>query len=288
MSGLRKRGIHWFVTRRSRCAPPVRLWLVVAAVSSVQFGLAACGSPKTDEVWQRIQTQGVWRVGMEPTWVPFEYVDGTGLLTGFDVELARELSRRLGLEAQFVANLGFDGLYDALTAGQADAVISAVVVDDSRRADFAFSRPYFEAGQVLVVGPHSAGIETPEDLRGRVLAVELGSDGDALARRWRSRWSDLDLLHTDSTDAALAAVADGQADAAITDRATALLALKTAHGVGVGMGELRISGKPVTAEQVVIVVRRESRDLLRALNAALADMQRDGTLQALERQWLGP
>jgi ABC-type amino acid transport substrate-binding protein len=86
---------------------------------------------------------------------------------------------------------------------------------------------------VLVVGPASAGIETLEDLRGRVLALELGSDGDALARRWRSRWSDLELLHTDSADAALAAVADGRADAALTDRATALVALRgnTAGGI---------------------------------------------------------
>jgi polar amino acid transport system substrate-binding protein len=257
-------------------------------VLSLQLGLAGCAASKTDEVWQRIQAQGVWRVGLEPTWVPFEYVDGAGLLSGFDVELARELSRRLGLEVQFVANLGYDGLYDALTTGQADAIISAVVVDDSRRVDFAFSRPYFEAGQVLVVGPQSAGVETPEDLRGRVLAVELGSDGDALARRWRSRWSDLELLHTDSADAALDAVADGRAGAALTDRATALLALNAANKAGAGLGGLRISGKPVTAEQYAIVVRSESRDLLRALNAALADLQRDGTLQALERHWLGP
>jgi ABC-type amino acid transport substrate-binding protein len=51
---------------------------------------------------------------------------------------------------------------------------------------------------------------------------------------------------------------------------------------------LRISGKPVTAEQYAIAVRRESRELLRALNTALADMQRDGALQELERKWLGP
>ena len=288
MSGLPRRQTQQVITHRRRCALPLRLWLVVATVSALQLGLAGCGGSKTDEVWQRIQAQGVWRVGMEPTWVPFEYVDGTGQLTGFDVELARELSRRLGLEVHFVANLGFDGLYDGLTAGQADAVISAVVVDDSRRADFAFSRPYFEAGQVLVVGPPSAGIETQEDLRGRVLAVELGSDGDALARRWRSRWSNLELLHTDSAQAALAAVADGRADAALTDRATALLALKAANNAGAGFGGLRLVGKPVTAEQYAIAVRRESRDLLRALNTALADMQRDGALQELERKWLGP
>jgi polar amino acid transport system substrate-binding protein len=281
-------------------------------LSVICFLLAGCASAKPDLAWQRIQEQGVIRVGMEANWVPFEYVDGTGQLSGFDVELARQLGDRLGLEVQFYANLSFDGLYDALTAGQVDVVISAVVVDVGRSADFAYSTPYFDAGQVLVVRPgqqeatSAAGLSIDEmqDLGDRVLAVELGSDGDTVARRWARRLAGLSLLHTDSADAALAAVASGQADAALTDRATALMALKARAVVpgeppgqapaqregteGEAGGSLCISGDPVTDEQYAVVLLGESDELLNALNAALAEMRRDGTLKELEKKWLGP
>ena len=247
------------------------------------------------------------QIGMDANWVPFEYIDGAGQLSGFDVELARELGRRLRLEVQFVANLSFDGLYDALTAGRADAIISAMVVERGRSADFSYSTPYFDAGQVFVVGPDRADIDGMEDLTERVLAVELGSAGDTVARRWARRLTDLVLLHADSADGALSAVESGQADAALTDRATALMALKairqrTTNSCpcaplqrecqcdegGASVAGLRIGGEPVTGEQYAIAVRREGSGLLCALNAVLADMHQDGTLQELEREWLGP
>jgi ABC-type amino acid transport substrate-binding protein len=273
--------------------------------------LSGCAASKPDLAWGRIQEQGVIRVGMEANWVPFEYVDGTGQLAGFDVALARALGDRLGLEVQFHPTLSFDGLYDALTARQVDVVISAVVVDMGRSADFAYSTPYFDAGQVLVVGPDGADGSTlrqhpeprPElaeglvegeraevvdgmrDLSGRVLAVELGSDGDTVARRWARRLAGLSLLHTDSADAALDAVASGRADAALVDRATALMALRAYGDASSG---LHISGAPVTDEQYAVVMLKQSGELLHALNAALDDMHRNGTLAELEREWLGP
>jgi polar amino acid transport system substrate-binding protein len=254
--------------------------------------VAGCTAPKPDPTWQRIQEQGVIRVGMEANWVPFEFVDGSGQLIGFDVELARALGERMGLEVQFVANLSFDGLYDALTADRVDMVISAMVVDMDRSADFAFSTPYFDAGQVLVVGPGSADVDGMKDLDGRVLAVELGSEGDSVARRWARRLTDLSLLHTDSAKEALAVVAEGRADAALTDRATALMTLRDEGPFwatnGEGRRALAVSGEPVTGEQYAIVVRRDSSALLQALNQALVELRRDGALEALERKWLGP
>jgi ABC-type amino acid transport substrate-binding protein len=187
------------------------------------------------------------------------------------------------LEVQFYPNLSFDGLYDALLARQVDVVISAVVVDLERSADFAFSTPYFDAGQVFVVSANGADIDEMKDLTGRALAVELGSDGDTIARRWARRLDGTSLLHTDSASATLAAVAGGHAHAALIDRATALVALKEYADVG-----LYISGAPVTSEQYAAVTLKESSVLLDALDAALAGMHRDGTLLELEKRWLGP
>jgi hypothetical protein len=76
---------------------------------------------------------------MDASFPPFEFWDGEGNLVGFDVDLGREIAARLGVRVEFVANLSYDGLYDALAAEQVDVVISALYVDPTRMADFAYS-----------------------------------------------------------------------------------------------------------------------------------------------------
>jgi ABC-type amino acid transport substrate-binding protein len=257
------------------------------------FLLCHCRDKPTDLTWQRIQDRETIQIGMDANWVPFEYIDGTGNLVGFDVDLAQELGLRMDLDVNLVANLSFDGLYDALTAGRVDAIISAVVVDMDRSADFAFSSPYIDAGQVMVAPAQNADVDRLEDLQGRVLAVELGSESDSEARRWVRRVLDLSLLHTDSAENALIAVAQNRADVAVTDRVTALIGLKRfgnrdTSAQQVGSRDLRIIGEPITDEQYAIVVRRDSQLLLNDINDALSNMRRDGTMQKLEEKWLGP
>ncbi len=262
---------------------------MLALLAVLALLLAGCGSSR--DALDLVLEAGVLRVGMDASYPPFEYVDGEGNLVGFDVELARELAARLGplieaegrddstreVQAQFVANLSYDGLYDALTAGQVDVVISALYVDPTRMADFSYSTVYFDAGQVLVVAQGTSGITGMEDLAGRRLAVEFGSEGDMVARTWARRLVGLTVLSCGSADEALGRVATGEADAALVDHLSALT-----------REDLRVVGAPVTAEPYAVAVRRESRGLLRLINRALADMQADGTLAALERRWFYP
>jgi ABC-type amino acid transport substrate-binding protein len=244
------------------------------------LGLPACR--RTDEAWEHVLATGRLRVGMDASFPPFEYVAADGTLAGFDVDLARALGRRLGVEVEFVANLPYDGLYDALTIGHVDAVISALVVNPDRMADFAFSRSYFDAGQVLVTLPNAPALEGRRALEGGTLAVEFGSRGDLEARRWARRTRALTLVaHTTPADA-LAAVRTGEADAALVDRVSALAAAGDDPA-------LVIAEQPVTSELYAVAVRRESSRLLEAIDEALAEMEEDGTLEGLVAQWMyGP
>lgn len=228
----------------------------------------------------RILETGILRVGMDASYPPFGYLDGEGNLVGLDVDLGRELAARLGVEAHFIANLSYDGLYDALTADRVDVVISALYVDPTRMADFAYSRSYFNAGQVLVVGTETTGITEMSDLAGRTLAVEWGSEGDVVARPWARRLAGLRILPCQTSEEALAQVASGEADAALVDHLSALA------GMGQGL-PLRMVGDPVTDALYAVAVRREDDALLRAVNDALTAMEEDGTLPRLRQKWLG-
>jgi ABC-type amino acid transport substrate-binding protein len=239
--------------------------------------LTTCASP--DDAWNRVRETGVLRVGMDAGFPPFESVAADGTLVGLDVDLARELGRRLGIEVQFVANLSYDGLYDALAADRVDVVISALVVNPARMGDFAYSAPYFDAGQVLVARSPASGGAGMADLSGRTLAVEFGTQGDLEARKWGRRLPDLTVVPYQTAAEALAAVASAEADAALVDHVSALAAIRTE-------GELIVVGEPVVEEPYAVAVRKKGQHLLRAINEALAGMEADGTLEALIVEWL--
>ena len=242
------------------------------------LGLVACFSPY-DATWERVQETQVLRVGMDASFPPFEAVAADGSLVGFDVDLAREVSQRLGVEPHFVANLPYDGLYDALTAGRVDVVISALVVNPARTADFAYSSPYFDAGHVLVVRQREQTIRSAGDLSNRSLAVVLGTPGDQEARERARRSSDLVVVQYPTPAHALDAVRIGEADAALVDHVSALQA------IGAG-SPLTIVGEPVLETPYAAAVRDDSQRLLRGINSALTAMEDDGTLDRLVTEWL--
>lgn len=240
--------------------------------------LTACSTPE-DPSWERLQETGRLRVGMDASFPPFESLAADGSLQGFDVDLARELSRRMGLEPHVIANLPYDGLYDALTAQRVDIVISALAVDPSRMEDYAYSRVYFDAGHVLVFRPGEEVVTSMAELDGRRLAVVLGTEGDREGRRWARRLGGLVVVQYRTPDQALSELERGETDAALVDHVSALQAIGTGS-------DLVIAGEPVIEVPYACAVRRDSVRLLQAVNKALVAMEDDGTMEALTAKWL--
>lgn len=220
------------------------------------------------------------RVGLDPTYPPFEVADGGGNVSGLDVDLAHALADELGLEVQF-SHFGYDGLYDALATGQVDVLISAMVIVPGRTKDFAYSEPYFNAGEILIVPTEDVDISEMADLNGRSLAVELGAQGHVEATQWAKKLPDLTIVPFASPEEVLTAVADNQADAAIIDSISGRLFLRD-HP------ELKRLPEPVTVEPFALVVRVEDELLLQKLDAALDELEQSDQLEAIVRQWLEP
>ena len=247
------------------------------AVLLVLLALPALGGCRgDDESWARIQETGVLRVGLDPSYPPFEVDDGASL-QGIDVDLARALAGELGLQAEFVY-FGYDGLYDALLTEQVDVLISALVIQPERGEEVAYSAPYFQAGQLLVLPPGSAIAEIG-DLRAQTIAVELGSDGHVQARDWVRQLGGVAVLPLATPAEALQALVDGSADAALVDAVSARQ-FRRDHP------ELRLLPEPVTVEPYAIAVRVDDDELLRNLDRALDALRAAGALDALVAGWL--
>ena len=235
-----------------------------------------------DNSWERVQAAGVLRVGLDPTYPPFE-VDNGGNLVGLDIDLAKAIANDLELDIQFVY-FGYDGLYDALATEQVDVLISALVIIPERTRDFSYSEPYFNAGEILIVPADNDTIETMADLGGKTVAVELGSLGHVEATEWAKRVENLEILTFSTADEAMTAVQQGNthtAHAALTDAISGRLFLRD-HD------DLKRLPESVTVEPFALVVRSEDEQLLTILNQSLATLQQSGPLDQIEAKWLDP
>jgi ABC-type amino acid transport substrate-binding protein len=263
---------------------------VIGGVLAAVNGLAWWGR---DTTLAHINQTKVWRVGMDPSFPPFEQLDAAGRPTGFDVELAQAIGRKLGVQVEIVS-IGFDQLLDAVAVHRVDSAISALTMVEDRPRDVWYSAPYQEAGLVLVA-PRGSPITGLAALAGHRVAAEWGSEGDAAARSQQQALAGasgnataavgtpthavaLELVLRDTPNAALDAVTQGEADAAIVDA----VSLALYRG-----GDLVTVGPPVRSDPYVVVVPARASQLLKAINEALAALQADGTLAQLRARWLG-
>ncbi len=259
LSGKRSRAVKWILLG----------WLLLL--------LSACAAQRSDAV-QRIQSAGVLRVALDPSFPPFEFVDGEGKAVGLDVDLARAIAARLGVEAHFITT-GYDALYDALTAGRADVIISALYPDPTRMQTFAFSPTYFNAGEVLLV-PDNSPIAAVDDLAGRRVALVFGTEAHMVALRWEKTMPIPPIVLTgDSAETIISVLLAGKVDAVIVDNVTAQLSMQQTPG-------LHTLTPPVTDEPYTVAARQEDAKLVEAITGILNEMQTNGELDALIRQWM--
>ena len=252
--------------------------LTAGLILSLLFALPVLsGCQKRDPFLDRVTSAGVLRVGLDPSWPPFEYVEGAEIV-GLDVDLARAIGQELGVEVVLVPS-GWEGLYGALFSGQFDAVISALPYDPWRTKEALYSISYFNAGPVLVVSEVQTDIASAKDLKGRTVHVELGSEGDVQARRLRKQTPEIAIESHSTAQDALHAAIDDPASVAIVDHVTARLLIRDTPG-------LHIAGKPLYDESYVIAVHPQARSLQQAIDRILIEMRESGQLDQLLDRWL--
>ena len=267
---------HWRITQYA-------LLGVVALSVLLLPDLVGLFKRPVDEAWGRVEQSGVIRFAINPTYMPFDGLGSHGDFFGIDVDIANEIARRMGKRAEFII-AGYDSLYDVLRVGQADATISALPIDPGKMGLWAYSEPYFEAGQVMIVKPARSGQETlPQNVSNQTwqvssLAVEYGSDADAAARYLARRRAGIEIKYTQSAMDALKAVDNGWVDAASVDGVSARQLLPKYPALQIA--------EQMTSDPYAIAIWGESTQLREALDAKLAEMKQDGTLKRIVEEWM--
>lgn len=229
---------------------------------------------RIDTTWRTMQANGVWRVGMDPSFPPFETLDDAGQIVGFDVALADAIAAPWGVQVELVP-IGFDSLLDALQAGKVDSVLSALPYDERLTKDVAYSAPYFEAGIFLAVRTDSMITETAALANGTI-GVEWGSMGDMVGRRLQKATPSLQLKPFDTPTAAITALVDERAvDAILIDHVT----LRIAQVQG---APLITIGPVLESNSFVIAMPVRAHELQAAVAERLLALQNQGVIVDLE------
>jgi len=224
-----------------------------------------------------VKQTGTLRVGMEGTYPPFNYQNEKGELVGFDVDIAKELARRLGVKPRFVLT-EWSGIIAGLQAGKFEVIVNQVAVTPERRKALDFTNPYVvSAPQLIVRKNDTRTFKSLNDLKGKKLGVGTGSNYEQIARAVGG----IDVRTYKAAPDTLKDLALGRIDAALND---SLLAAYLVKQSGLPLKPGAATGDVV---KMAIPVKKNNPQFLAALNKALADMTRDGTYAKISKKWFG-
>ena len=244
------------------------LALAVALGPALLSAPAAQAAPTTPDA-ASAQVPDPLRVGTEGVYAPFSIKQGDDF-TGFDVEVMKAVGERLGVEVEFVAT-PWDSMFAALAAGRFDVVANQVNVNPEREKLYDLSDPYVDTAGVLVVAEDNPeGIEELSDLKGKRAAENLTSSWAEVAKDHGAQ-----IVGVDGMNEAMSSLKEGRVDAIVNDKLAVRNYIATSPDPGV-----KIVAETDDQAQSVFAAKKGT-GYMPEINQALAEMEEDGTTQAI-------
>jgi L-cystine transport system substrate-binding protein len=256
----------------------VRRWgilgmVVVALATGLNVKAYAAG-----DLLSQVKERGTLIVGLEGTYPPFSFQGKDGKLTGFEVDFANALAEHMGVKAKITLTK-WDGMLASLESGRIDVAINQVTISEERKKKYDFSIPYTISGiQVLTKKGNEGHFTKPEDLEGKKVGVGLGSNYE----QWlRANLKGVDIRTYDDDPTKYQDLRVGRTDAILVDRLAALDLVKKTNDT------LAVAGPAFARQESGVALRKNNPELLAAINQAIAEMQKDGTLTKISEKYFG-
>jgi len=227
--------------------------------------------------WGDAIDKDVLKVGTESTYPPFEFRDKNNNLVGFDIDLMEAIAKRIGKKIEWV-DMPFDSLIPALLAGKIDIIAAGMSATKERAQKVAFSIPYYISLSSFIVRADDNSIKTLDDLKGKTIAVQLGTVQDTFC----SAIPEVKMKRFQKFDDCVREVVLGRADATLMDKVVAIEYCESKDF----KGKIKIAFDQVITEAgKALALRKEDTKLLEAINKAIEDMEKSGELQAMIDKW---
>jgi polar amino acid transport system substrate-binding protein len=258
------------MSRTPTSRPVTRRAAVVLAFAAAALFGAACADARSVE---DIRKSGTIVIASEGKFAPFNFVDG-GKLTGFEIDIANEVAKRMGVKPEWKA-MGFDGLLVGLAQDRWDMVIASHGITEERAKAVTFASPHYCTGGVII--SKDGKIRTAADLTGKVVAVQTGTTYYENVKKLPVK----DVRNFPQDASARAALESGHVDAWVTDKFVGRASLAATPGTSLKIGDF------LFVERVAAAVAKGNTGLVNEIDKALAAMLADGTYTQISKKWFG-
>lgn len=247
-------------------------FLVLLAV----VALAACGGKDNEKAaneLQQIKDDGKITIGLEGTFPPFSYHDKDGKLTGFEYEIATQIAKDLGVEAEFV-EVKWDSLIAGLDTKKYDFVINNISITDERKAKYDFTTPYMKSEAVLAVRDNSS-IQTLKDYKGKKSAQTVTSNFAGEAEKLGAT-----IVPNENLTQSIDLVKQKRADGTIHDRVTFLTYMKENPDSG-----LRVIDDVISSTDIAILLNQDQPEFKAELDKIITKNLDNGTFAKISEKY---
>lgn len=255
--------------------------LAMAMVSS----LVACSGSTTEtqesasasneESQDSTESKGTLVMATNAEFPPYEYHDGSDdQIVGIDAEIAAAIADKLGYTLE-IEDIAFDSVIPEVTSGKADFGMAGMTVTEERKKSVNFSDSYATAVQVVIV-PEDSDITSIDDLSGKIIGVQSGTTGDLYAT---DDYGDENVERYNKGMEAVQALSQGKIDAVIIDNEPAKVFVQETEG-------LKILDSAYAEEEYAIAIALDNTELLSEVNAALAELKADGTIDSIVSKYI--
>ena len=262
--------------------------LLIAVMAVGAFALVGCQDKGiTDSTPEGIKEYGKLVVATNAYFPPFEYKDANGKIVGWDMDIAKALADKLGVEL-VIEDMEFDSVLLAPGVNKAHIAMAGISYSEKRDENLDFSIGVFDSSQVIIV-KNDSDIAGPFDLAGKKVGVQSGTVGQLLAEMdpdWAGEGEDACLAapgsvakYTTGAEAVLA-LTQGKVDAVIIDKFPAQNFVANYAGT-------KICEETVFDDEYAFAVKEGNKELVEWINAALTEMKADGTMDAINAKYFG-
>ncbi len=231
-----------------------------------------------DNSLQKVKDAGKLVLGLDDTFAPMGFRDENGEVVGFDIDLAREVANRLGVTLE-IKPIEWSSSILSLNKGDVDVLWNGVTINEARKQQINFSKPYLNNKLVIVKSIDDNTINSKDDLTGKVLGVQVGSNDEALTADPASK-NAKEIRRYDVNVNAFLDLQAKRIDAVVIDEVAAqyYIAEKKAPFVVV-------ENSPLTEELYGIGFRKSDAKLLAEVDKILDEMRADGTAAKISEKW---
>ncbi|NLP63753.1 ABC transporter substrate-binding protein [Paraburkholderia sacchari] len=224
------------------------------------------------------------RIGVDPTYPPFESTATDGSMKGFDIDLGNALCAKLNAKCVWVSS-SFDGLIPGLQARKFDVILSSMAATERRRQQIDFTDRLYRNQTRLIARANSGLLPEASKLSGKRIAVEQGTIQETYAReKWSA--SGVEVVPYPSYDQAYVDLVNARVDGVLMDAVQGQLGfLSTPQGKGFAFAGGTVYDAKIMGNGDAAGVRKSDADLRDALNRAIAQIRNDGTYNKIQSKY---